>query len=86
VFNSVSRYFEHEADRYGLEVIHGLVPDAGQVAAHYFQVSGEKNLADPDPGPFINVWFFDHPSRKERVDFVVNYDPWSKGEQPVYVK
>ncbi|HTQ87685.1 MAG TPA: M48 family metalloprotease [Candidatus Solibacter sp.] len=86
VFNSVSRYFEHEADRYGLEVIHGIVPDAGQVAAHYFQVSGEANLADPDPSPFINVWFFDHPSRKERVDFVVNYDPWSKGEQPVYVK
>ena len=86
VFNSVSRHFEHEADRYGLEVIHGIVPDPGQVAARYFQVSGEQNLADPDPSPFINIWFFDHPSRKERVDFVVNYDPWSKGEAPVYVK
>jgi STE24 endopeptidase len=35
-FNSVSRHFEHEADRYGLEVIHGIVPDPNQVAAHYF--------------------------------------------------
>jgi len=86
VFNTVSRHFEHEADRYGLEVIHDIVPDAGQVAARYFQTSGELNLADPDPSPFINVWFFDHPSRKERVDFVVNYDPWTKGESPVYVK
>jgi len=85
-FNSISRHFEHEADRYGLEVIHGIVPDGGQVAAQYFQTSGELNLADPDPSPFINVWFFDHPSRKDRVDFVVNYDPWSKGESPVYVK
>jgi len=86
VFNSVSRHFEHEADRYGLEVIHGIVPDAGQVAARYFQTSGELNLADPDPSPFINVWFFDHPSRKARVDFVVHYDPWKSGEHPVYVK
>ncbi|HKO05779.1 MAG TPA: M48 family metallopeptidase [Candidatus Acidoferrales bacterium] len=86
VFNSTSRYFEHEADRYGLEVIHGIVPDAGQVAAHYFQTSGELNLADPDPSPFMKIWFFDHPSRKDRIDFVVNYDPWGKGEEPVYVK
>jgi STE24 endopeptidase len=85
-FNGVSRHFEHEADRYGLEVIHGIVPGPSQVAAHYFQKSGEKNLADPDPGTFIKVWFFDHPTRPERVHFVATYDPWSKGEAPVYVK
>jgi STE24 endopeptidase len=85
-FNSVSRHFEHEADRYGLEVIHGIVPDPNQVAAHYFQKSGEKNLADPDPSWFDEVWFFDHPTRPERVHFVATYDPWSKGEGPVYVK
>jgi Zn-dependent protease with chaperone function len=86
VFNSVSRHFEHEADRYGLEVIHGIVPDPGQVAARYFQMSGELNLADPDPSPFIEFWLFDHPSRKERMNFVVNYDPWKPGSEPVYVK
>jgi len=85
-FNAVSRYFEHEADRYGLEVIHGIVPNPNQVAAHYFEKSGEMNLSDPDPNWFIKAWFFDHPTRPERVHFVVNYDPWSKGKAPVYVK
>jgi Zn-dependent protease with chaperone function len=86
LFNGVSRHFEHEADRYGLEVIHGIVPNENQVAAHYFQKSGERNLSDPDPSTFIKIWFFDHPTRPERVHFVATYDPWSKGEAPEYVK
>ena len=85
-FNAVSRHFEHEADRYGLEVIHGIVPDPNQVAAHYFEKSGEKNLADPDPSTWDKMWFFDHPTRPERVHFVATYNPWEKGEEPVYVK
>ncbi len=59
--NAVSRHFEHEADRYGLEVIHGIVSDPNQVAAHYFEKSGEMNLADPDPSTWDKIWFFDHP-------------------------
>jgi STE24 endopeptidase len=85
-FNAVSRHFEHEADRYGMEVVHGIVADPNQVAAHYFEKSGEMNLADPDPSTFDKIWFFDHPTRPERVHFVATYDPWSKGEEPVYVK
>jgi len=86
IFNAVSRHFEHEADRYGLEVIHGIVADPNQVAAHYFEKSGEMNLADPDPNWFIKNWFYDHPTRQERVHFVATYDPWSKGKEPRYVK
>ncbi len=86
LFNGVSRHFEHEADRYGLEVIHGIVPDPNQVAAHYFQKSGEKNLSDPDPSTFIKIWFFDHPTRPERVHFVATYNPWAEGQEPRYVK
>jgi STE24 endopeptidase len=86
VFNGVSRHFEHEADRYGMEVTHGIVANPNQVAAHYFQKSGQRNLADPDPSKFIEIWFFDHPTRPERVHFVATYDPWSKGEEPKYVK
>ncbi len=86
LFNGVSRHFEHEADRYGLEVIHGIVPSPNQVAVDYFQKSGQRNLADPDPSKFIEIWFFDHPTRPERVHFVATYDPWSKGETPKYVK
>jgi Zn-dependent protease with chaperone function len=85
-FNAVSRHFEHEADRYGLEVIHGIVPSANQVAARYFEKSGEMNLADPDPSTFDKIWFFDHPTRPERVHFVATYDPWSNGKTPRYVK
>jgi Zn-dependent protease with chaperone function len=85
-FNSVSRYFEHEADRYGLEVIHGIVPNGSQVAAGYFEKSGEINLADPNPGPLTTIWMFDHPTRPQRVHFAATYDPWGKGEAPRYVK
>lgn len=85
-FNAVSRHFEREADRYGMEVIHGIVPDENQVAAHYFEKSGEMNLSDPDPSTFDKIWFFDHPTRPERVHFVATYDPWSSGNGPEYVK
>jgi Zn-dependent protease with chaperone function len=84
--NAISRYFEHEADRFGREVIHGIVDDPGQVAAHYFQKSGQINLADPKPGTLAKVWFYDHPTRPERVHFVVNYNPWIAGGSPVYVR
>lgn len=85
-FNSTSRYFEHEADRYGLEVTHGIVPNARQAGLDYFQKSGAINLADPDPSPFIVFWLFDHPSRPQRIDFVSTYDPWVPGQSPRYVK
>jgi STE24 endopeptidase len=85
-FNALSRYFEHEADRYGIEVTHGIVPNPNQVAAHYFEKSGEMNLADPDPSEWDKAWFFDHPTRKERVHFVATYNPWAEGKQPEYVK
>jgi STE24 endopeptidase len=77
--NWVSRYYEYEADRYGIEVIHGVVPNAGQVAAHYFEKSGEINLNDPHPSLWTKIWFYDHPTRPERVHFVATYDPWSHG-------
>jgi len=86
VFNGISRHFEHEADRYGLEVIHGIVDNPNQVAAQYFEKSGEENLADPDPSTFVKIWFFDHPTRPERVHFVATYNPWSNGGTPEYVK
>lgn len=86
VFNAVSRHFEHEADRYGLEVVHGVVPDQGRVAADFFEKSGEINLADPNPSIWEKIWFFDHPTRPERVRFAASYDPWGKSKGPEYVK
>ena len=54
-FNTFSRSQEHQADVYGLEVIHGIVPDSSAIAAEAFQILGEAHLADPEPGEFIKV-------------------------------
>jgi Zn-dependent protease with chaperone function len=86
ISNGYSRYLEHQADIYGLEVIHGIVPNSREVAAHAFQVLGEIDLADPQPPAFIAFWLYTHPPLAERLVFARNYDPWSKGESAKYVK
>ncbi|PYV01146.1 MAG: peptidase M48, partial [Acidobacteria bacterium] len=86
ITNGFSRYQEHQADVYGLEVIHGLVPNSQQVAAEAFQVLGEIDLADPSPSPFIKLWLYSHPPLSERLAFALSYDPWSKGQAPEFVK
>jgi STE24 endopeptidase len=84
--NWFSRMQEHAADVYGLEVIHGIVPNSEEVAAHAFQVLGELDLSDPNPPPFITFWLYSHPPLSDRLVFAHNYDPWSKGQPPSYVK
>ncbi len=81
-----TRMQEHQADVYGLEVIHGLVPNSAEVAAHAFQVLGEIDLADPNPPAFITFWLYSHPPLADRLVFAHSYDPWAKGESPRYVK
>jgi STE24 endopeptidase len=83
--NGFTRSQEHAADVYGLEVIHGIVPNSAEVAAHAFQVLGEIDLADPNPPAFITFWLYSHPPLAERLVFAHEYDPWSKGESPKYV-
>ena len=80
-----SRYLEHQADIYGLEVIHELVPDSPQVAAHAFQKLGEKGLSYPDPNPLYVLWAFDHPTIAQRIRFAVTYQPWKDDQAPRYV-
>jgi STE24 endopeptidase len=86
VVNGLSRMQEHAADIYGLEVIHGVVPNSEEVAAHGFQVLGELDLSDPNPPAFIAFWLYSHPPLAQRLVFAHSYDPWSKGESPKYVK
>jgi Zn-dependent protease with chaperone function len=86
IANGFSRAQEHAADVYGLEVIHGIVPNAAEVAAHAFQVLGEVGLADPNPPPIIAFWLYSHPPLAERLVFAYSYDPWSKDQSPRYVK
>ncbi len=86
VINGLSRMQEHAADVYGLEVIHGLIPNSEEVAAHAFQVLGELDLSDPNPPAFITFWLYSHPPLADRLVFARTYDPWSKSEPPKYVK
>jgi len=85
VTNAYSRWQEHQADVFGLEVIHGIVLDSKEVASHAFQVLGEVSLDEPNPNPFIEFWLFSHPSISERIALTQSYDPWSNGT-PKYIK
>ena len=84
--NAFSRHVEHQADQYGLEVIHGMIPDAPVVAAHAFQILGEVDLEEPNPSTAVKFWFYTHPPLDERMRFAETYDPWSQGRAPEFVK
>ena len=84
--STFSRYQENQADVYGLEVTHGIISDPAQACAQSFQNYGEKALVDPDPNPIQVFLFYDHPTVASRIHLCVNYDPWSKGELPQFVK
>lgn len=84
--SAFSRYLEHQADQYGLEVTHNLTPDSSQVAARAFQVLGEVGLSDPDPNPVDVFLFYGHPPVSERVRFCGTYNPWAGGGQGEFVK
>jgi Zn-dependent protease with chaperone function len=86
VLNTYSRYQEHQADQYGLEVTHGMISDSGQVAAQAFNVLGKVDLADPDPNPMQIMLFYNHPAIPDRIQYCLSYDPWGKGESGEFVK
>jgi Zn-dependent protease with chaperone function len=86
VLNGYSRTQEHAADVFGLELIHGIVPNSAQAAAHAFQALGEIDLADPNPPAFITFWMYSHPPLAERLVFAHGYDPWGKHQPTKYIK
>jgi STE24 endopeptidase len=69
VTNGVSRYFEHRADMYGMEI----TGYDGLAAAIAFDKLSAYNLSDPNPGPFVEFWFYSHPALQKRIDFVKSY-------------
>jgi STE24 endopeptidase len=77
--NTFSRHFEHQADVYGQEAIHGLVADPQKTAVSGFNHLGEAWLEDPNPNPFVEFWTYNHPSVKNRANFAAHYDPWANG-------
>jgi STE24 endopeptidase len=74
-----SRYHEHEADRFGLELTHD-----NHDAASAFVVLQQENLAVPRPGWLYKLFRASHPPIGERVDFMNAYRPWEHGEPGRY--
>jgi Zn-dependent protease with chaperone function len=84
--NAVSRYLEHQADTYGLEAIHGLIPDSQIIAAHAFQKLGENWLDYPYEGDFYEWWSQDHPITRKRMQYAQQYNPWAEGKAPQFIQ
>ena len=84
ITNSFSRWEEHQADVFGQEAIHGLVPDPQVTAQKAFVALGSDYLEAPNPNPLIEFWLYSHPSISERAKFAAHYDPWLPGRHPRY--
>ncbi|MGB7137270.1 MAG: M48 family metalloprotease [Acidobacteriaceae bacterium] len=84
VGNAFSRHIEHQADVYGQEVIHGLVPDAQSAAVSSFCADARVWLDDPNPNPFVVFWTYSHPTTEQRAEFAAHYNPWLPGREPRY--
>jgi Zn-dependent protease with chaperone function len=83
--NGISRYYEHQADQFGLEVAYGIVADPNTADVQSFQISGGEDLEDPDPNPFIRFWLYTHPPLEERIRFAATYKPWAEGKPLEFV-
>jgi STE24 endopeptidase len=84
--NALSRHFEHQADVYGQEAIHGIVADPQKTAVATFNSLGEAWLDDPNPNPFIEFWLYNHPSTQHRAEFAMHYNPWAEGGHGEFFK
>jgi STE24 endopeptidase len=82
---AVSRHYEHQADQYGLELTHGIVPDSNASMVASFQILGADDLSDPHPNRFIEFWLFTHPPLEDRISFARRYRPWAEGKPMRFV-
>ncbi len=86
VSNAISRHFEHQADVFGQEAIHGVVPDPQKTAVAAFNALGRAWLEAPNPNRFIEFWLYSHPSVEQRANFAARYDPWKNEGHGKYFK
>ena len=86
IANTFSRSIEHQADVYGQEVIHGLVPDAQATVVHSFCSDAQLWLDNPAPNRFVEFWTYSHASTEQRAEFAAQYDPWLPGREPKYFR
>jgi Zn-dependent protease with chaperone function len=70
----VSRHFEHEADRFALEMTHDG-HTCGTVAVKLMT----HDLHYPYPSPLVVFFRASHPPPGERLEFCNTYHPWLQG-------
>jgi Zn-dependent protease with chaperone function len=66
-----SRYQEHEADRFALD----LTRTNHSAGTAFIKIQGE-NLGNPRPGLIYKILRSSHPSIGDRIDFCNSYHPW----------
>ncbi|HEV2278964.1 MAG TPA: M48 family metallopeptidase [Acidobacteriaceae bacterium] len=86
IANTFSRHIEHEADVYGQEVIHSIVPNPQATVVHSFCSDAQLWLDNPTPNPFVEFWTYSHPSTEQRAAYAEHYDPWLAGRKPRYFR
>jgi Zn-dependent protease with chaperone function len=74
-----SRHFEHEADRFGLELTRN-----NHAAATAFVKLQQAALGNPRPGIIYQLWLGSHPTLAERIEFCNQYRPWETGQPGKY--
>jgi Zn-dependent protease with chaperone function len=79
VGNAFSRYQEHEADRFALEITH-----ANHSAGMSFVKLQRENLSHPRPDWYVALWRGSHPSLGDRIEFANAYHPWRWGRPGRY--
>ena len=72
---AVSRFMEHEADRFSLEITR-----TNHSAATSFVKLQQENLSNPRPGWLSVLWRSSHPPIGDRIDFCNRYHPWTEGK------
>jgi Zn-dependent protease with chaperone function len=77
--NGYSRWQEHEADRFGLEITHD-----NHAAATAFVKLQQENLGVPRRGLLYTLWRASHPLLGDRIDFCNAYHPWTDGKPGRY--
>ncbi len=76
IASGFSRYVEHEADVFAIELTHLNEP-----IATAFRKMAEDSKVDPSPHPLMEYWLYSHPPIAKRIPFALSYKPWEKGEE-----
>jgi STE24 endopeptidase len=77
ISNIISRKYEYEADRYAVKSTHNSTAFVSAL-----EKLTEQNLGDKEPHPFIEWFFYSHPSIKNRIDAVNKYSE----DQKTFIK